>query len=76
MVVLKEIPEPFSLSAVVLQSQQRSWPPKADPVTTCPNDRKQSETPYIHSVAFDTNLMPLATRDLRSPYMDSGDYAC
>jgi hypothetical protein len=75
-VVLNKTPEPINLRGRAAGQQQRSRRRKPDPVAICANDRTQSETAYIHSVVFNTNLMPLATRDLRSPYMDSGDYAC
>lgn len=76
MVVLKETPEPCNLPAPFAQKPVRSQLQNNDPVATYGRDRKQWETSYIHPVAFNTNLIPLATRDLRSPSMDSGDYAC
>jgi hypothetical protein len=75
-VVLNKTREPLDLPASRPLRQQRKGSENDDPVATCGNDPKQSETAYIHAVAFNTNLMPPAKRDLRSPDMDSGDYAC
>jgi hypothetical protein len=47
-----------------------------DRVTVDVHDSKQSDPSYILFLAANINLNPLATRDLRSPSMNNGDYIC
>jgi hypothetical protein len=79
-VALKEYADPGHTPVITVRHEvgkkRRSPRPGTDCVAPCDHDRKQSETPYILFVAFDIKLIPLATRDLRSLSMNSGDYAC
>jgi hypothetical protein len=79
-VAFMESPDPLVKPAIKGRNVRGAKRCDPFPVNDCAadnaNDLKQSETPYILSFAFNINLIPLATRDLRSPSMNSGDYTC
>lgn len=79
MVVRVKIPEP-PLKPVMTGRRRRGVTQRSglavNGVALITNVLKQSETAYILFFALNINVIPLASRDLRSPSMNSGDYAC
>jgi hypothetical protein len=79
LVVRVKIPEP-SFKPVMTGRRRRGVTQRSglavNGVALIANVLKQSETAYILFFALNINVIPLAPRDLRSPSMNSGDYAC